>query len=252
MHGLYFHAETPTIDLQDRLVSSKSGVSMEDLRNGVMNDEVMAALASMKKWKKHTTFVYCAGWTPEQIASKMRSFAAKLPKWHSLMVIVDYVDDQKLNLASYKSDNVAYQIGHAFSVLRRASEGCSAKMGLMTEQVYKGFVHVIAFQQESDEGKARGGRAGTMYSQNYIRMARTVAKKPIDTAWVYREAKVTPPPVTMLKKGDATPFVKFQVIATNDGYPGTAYVAVNKFKFLVAMDASIAEDVGEKEVQRAY
>jgi replicative DNA helicase len=252
MHGLYFHAETPTIDLQDRLVSSKSGVSMEDLRNGVMNDEIKKATADMRRWKQHTTFVYCAGWTPEQIAAKMRSFAAKLPKWHSLLVVVDYVDQDKLNLNHYKTDNIAYQLGHAFSVLRRTAEGCSAKMGLMTEQVYKGFVHVVAFQQENDEGRARGGRAGTMYSQNYIRMARTVAKKPFDTAWVYREAKATPPAVTMIKKGDAAPVVKFQVIATNDGYPGTSYVAVHKFKFIAALDASVSEDVGEKEVQRAY
>ncbi len=254
MHCLYFHAETQAMDLQDRLVSSRAGVSMEDLRQGVRNERVDEALAAMKTWKKYTTFVYCAGWTPEQIAATIRRFAAKMQKWHSLLVIVDYVDQDKLNLSHYKTDNVAYQIGRAFSTLRATAEQCSWKGDRPgVEAVYQGFVHVLSFQQENDEGRARGSRAGTMYSQNYIRIASTVLKKAtMDVSWVYRQSDPNGPFAgsCTLTKGQDAPFVRFQIIATNDGYPGTTYVAVDKFRFLFPVDSTIGEDLEEKELKK--
>ena len=254
LHVMYFHAETSSIDLNDRLVSSHTDIDMEKLREGETNDLVQQAMQEIGTWKQHVTFIYCYKARPDQITQQVRRFAAKLPKWHSLLVIVDYVDQDKLDLSHYKTDNTAYQIGSAFSELRACSEQCTWQGDRGgAEQTFKGFVHMLCFQQENDEGRARGSRAGTMYSQNYIRMHRTTATKTFEVTGVYNFDK--PPdqrgPKRYVQKGDDAPYVCFQVIATNDGYPGPSYVAVDKFKFLFSVDKATIEDyVTEKESPR--
>ena len=255
LHVVYFHAETSSIDLNDRLISSHTNIDMETLREGETNDLVQQAMQKIGEWKKHVTFIYCYKARPDQITQQVRRFAAKLPKWHSLLVIVDYVDQDKLDLSHYKTDNTAYQIGSAFSELRACAEQCTWQGDRGgSEQTFKGFVHVLCFQQENTEGLARGSRAGTMYSQNYIRMYRTVATKTIDTTAVYmfdQPRETWSAHKSYVEKGQDAPYVVFQVLATNDGYPGRSYVAVDKFKFVFSLKAeTIADSLTEKEFKK--
>jgi len=251
LHVIYFHAETSSIDLNDRLVSSHTGIEMETLREGEANDLIQNAIKEISAWKQHVTFNYCHKARPDQITQQVRRFAARLPKWHSLLVIIDYVDHDKLDFSHYKTENTAYQIGSAFSEFRACAEQCTWQGDRGgSEQTFKGFVHVLCFQQESGEGLARGSRSGSMYSQNYIRMYRTVATKTIEVTGVFNFGKPIPEwgPKRHVQKGEDAPYAVFQVIATNDGYPGAAYVAVDKFKFLfdVAPEA-IRDSLEEKE-----
>jgi hypothetical protein len=48
---------------------------------------------------------------------------------------------------------------------------------------------------------------------------------------------------------ELTPFVKFQIIATNDGYPDTSHVAVDKYRFLFPVNNAIEEDPEEKGIK---
>ena len=227
---------------------------MEALREGETNDLVLHAMKEIGEWKQHVTFIHCYKARPDQITQQVRRFAAKLPKWHSLLVVVDYVDQDKLDLTHYKHDNVAYQIGSALAEFKACAEQCTWQGDRGgPEQTFKGFVHMLCFQQENDAGLARGSRSGTMYSQNYIRMHRTVATRVMDVSGVkyFGLPRDQWGPKVFIQKDEEAPYVFFHVVATNDGYSGSSCVAVDKFRFLfpVKMD-TIDDSLTEKEFSK--
>jgi hypothetical protein len=227
---LYVHLEDGHDKVADRTMARFGGLNTEELRQGRHIAEVEKAFAQLD-WKKHILYMHAPNIRPDHIAKTIRNLALALPEYGSLLVIIDYLNENKLNMRYVDGNNTAEKLSAALQVFKSVTEECSRRAN------YKGFVHTVVFQQQNKEGTALGSESGYKFAQNVIVLERAKVKDG-DTAIDFSDhfnrvlAPGEEPRSFIVRPGDIAPVVLFRIKYTNDGYQGKCAVLFDGERFM--------------------
>jgi replicative DNA helicase len=124
----FFHCELAHQLMLDRRMVRLSGVPLDEVERGVLDQRVQAATAMMREYVGCITYVHCPGWTAQRVAAKARQLSAK---GLCDVGIVDYL--QKLYLVHRRGQNKADAIGDAVEVLKVLAEQLGIPMLLASQ-----------------------------------------------------------------------------------------------------------------------
>jgi hypothetical protein len=227
---LYVHLEDGHDKVADRTMARFGGLNTEALRQGQHIAEVEKTFAQLD-WKKHILYMHAPNIRPDHIAKTVRNLALALPEYGSLLVIIDYLNENKLNMRYVDGNNTAEKLAAALQVFKSVTEECSRRAN------YRGFVHTVVFQQQNKEGTALGSESGYKFAQNVIVLERAKVKDG-DTGIDFSDhfntvlAPGEEPRSFVVRPGDIAPVVLFRIKYTNDGYPGKCAVLFDGERFM--------------------
>jgi hypothetical protein len=231
---LYIHLEDGHDKVADRTVSKYLGFSGESLRQGEHIEEVQKLAAEQMAWGKHLRYMHAPNIKPHDIAKTVRSMALGLPDHGSLIVIIDYLNENKLDMRFTSGDNTAERLASAMQVFKSMTEGCSR--GCTADKQYKGYVHTVIFQQQNENGTTLGGQSGYRFAQNVIHLERARAGEGHYYDFTEEMNRTELPTENQLefkvKPGDMIPAILFRIKYANDGEPGKCAVLFNPSRFL--------------------
>lgn len=110
---VFFHLELSHQVMLDRRMVRLAGVTMAELKAGLMDHRTQAATRQMESYSGSIHYVHCPGWTAQRIASTARQLAAK---GECDVVIIDYL--QKLRLTGTWGHNKAQALGEAMETVK--------------------------------------------------------------------------------------------------------------------------------------
>ena len=227
---LYIHLEDGHDKVADRTCSKYGGFSGESLRKGEHIDELKALFTSPEMgWSKHIRYMHAPNIKPHDIAKTVRNMALGLPDHGSLVVIIDYLNENKLDMRYTTGNNTAEKLAAAMQVFKSMTEGCSR--GCTADKQYKGYVHTIIFQQQNDSGLALGSQSGYRFAQNVIELERTRCIGSIDFTKHFPQ-ETGEKSDWCIKSGEVAPVIRLNVKYANDGEPGSCLVLFNARRFL--------------------
>lgn len=119
-HGLqvaFFHFELSHKLMLDRRAARWSGMPMEEIEAGLVDQRIDAANAALRLWAGGINYVHCPGWTMGRVATKIRQLHSK---GLCDVAIVDYL--QKARLVYMHGQNKAQALGAAVEDLKNCAE----------------------------------------------------------------------------------------------------------------------------------
>lgn len=239
---LMVHLEDGHDKVADREMARYGGLDGEELRQGQHIEKVKQTFAEMD-WKNHILYMHAPNIRPDHIAKTIRNLALSLPEYGSLLVIIDYLNENKLDMRYVRGDNTSERLAAAMQTFKSVTEECSRRGR------YKGFVHSIVFQQQNDEGLALGSRAGYKFAQNVIEMERARAGQGKYYDFTKELNSILPdgeaPHSFKVSPGEMVPAIMFRIKYTNDGEPGQCVVMFDGAHFLFLAPMKMQETWNE-------
>jgi replicative DNA helicase len=113
----FFHLELSHQMMLDRRMSRLTGIPIDELEGGVLDERTSAAYEKMRAYKGGITYVHCPGWSARQITAKARELHAK---GLCDVLILDYF--QKLRLWRPRGSSLNDGLADAGEVVKTCLE----------------------------------------------------------------------------------------------------------------------------------
>jgi len=213
---MVFLLENLKEDIGDRIIASATGLRIPELRKGQSLNEVKEAW-SKQAWLDNMIFVRCPGESPVWMANQIRLAASRLPLGGQLLVLIDYLDRDKMDLSGLDGDNDAAKMGAAMEVIKKVTEECTAH----PQNGYQGEVHTIVLVQKNEQGLPFGSRKAKFFSQLWLDLQRRATPQTTDVSvWLNRGRDASRWQTTLLETGQVHPLARLVVKKANEGSRG--------------------------------
>lgn len=116
-HVAFYHLELSHQLMLNRRMARYSGIPIQRLRRGYTGPELAHAIDEIRPWHQRITYIHCAGWSAERIASDMVRLCAK---GECDVAIIDYF--QKMRWPEVRGANLAAMLGLMAETLKNAAE----------------------------------------------------------------------------------------------------------------------------------
>jgi replicative DNA helicase len=116
-HVAFFHLELSHQMMLDRRMCRLSGVPIDQIEDGLLNEDTARATRQMQAYSGGITYIHCPGWSARAIATKARQLHAK---GLCGVAVVDYL--QKLRLYRPRGSTEDYGLADAAEVFKNTGE----------------------------------------------------------------------------------------------------------------------------------
>ncbi len=205
----FFHLELSHQTMLDRRMCRWSGVPIEQLEDGLLDERTEYATKRMRAWEGGITYVHCPGWSARQIAAKARELHAK---GLCDVLVGDYL--QKMRLYMPRGFNKQDGLADAAEVLKN----CCEQLGIA------GMVGSQVNRRAEDAARITSA---------HLRGSGEVGEKSNIVVTLHRE--ILPAPINggRYQAGDRSPQLDVRVDKNTMGPTGDCQLAINGERFTI-------------------
>lgn len=220
---VFFHLELSHHMMMDRRLSRLSGLTLQQIEDGAMGQQVDDAYKQMRAYSGGIDYVHCPGWTATRIASKARAFYARRL---CDVVIVDYL--QKLTLGYRPGQNKADALGDAAETLKILGEQLGIPVLLASQ-----FNRAAGFADRKTGEYIRGSGEPHEKANVVLTLDREILNSPAFDSYGKVIAGI----------GERSPTMIVRVDKNTGGATGDTQLVMNAARFLILDEARGTEPI---------